>query len=100
MPTEKQNFLVFERAEQGAPEQFVGFDANGGRITTKDTRVAILPYFCVGAVKATDESAAVQAVIRATRRVGAYAVLPAVFLDFTKEDEDSQVDADLPQLNP
>lgn len=96
----KRNWLVFERDEATGETVATATGtatkmAHGGY---RDMSSGLLGYRCIGGVKAKDEEAAVQAAIRATRRIGAYAVIEATFLDFTKPVED--VDADTPQLNP
>lgn len=94
-------YLVFERAiptgEQ--PGDVRVPDGRGGwqLIARNDDGVALLPYACVGAVRAADEHTACMAVAKATRRLGVYAALPATLIDFapaTGGDEAS------PELNP
>lgn len=96
-----RNWLIFERDE---PTDEAITTATGPAVKMargrgyKDARNPLLGYSCLGAVKALNEEAAVQAVARATRRLGAYAVIPAVFIDFTRPAED--VESETLQLNP
>lgn len=99
--TAMRNFLVFERDEP-TDEKIATATGPAVRMARgrgfKDASVPLLGYSCVGAVKALSEEAAAQGVARATRRLGAYAILPAVFIDFTRAPED--VESETLQLNP
>jgi hypothetical protein len=97
----KTNYLVFERDEPtGETVQTAAGTAHkmAHGQGYRDAGSGLLGYRCIGGVKAKDEEAAVQAVIRATRRIGAYAIVEATFLDFTQPVEG--VDSETPQLNP
>ena len=94
----KTNYLVFERWE---PEEVMppqGYSDKYGRI--KATPAALMPYVAIGAVRASDASTAVQAVIKATRRVGAYAVLEATFIDFAEDAHAGDAIINTPLLGP
>lgn len=98
----RTNYLVFEREEDPSLDVVQARDAMGhpvGPAVPRRGRPALLRYVCIGAVKAKDEEAAVQAVIRATRRIGAYAVIPATFLDFTQPVDEVDEVGTL-ELNP
>jgi hypothetical protein len=96
----RTNYLVFERDEPPA--------STPGPVVQQGNRViqyadqprpyGLLGYRCIGAVAAADAESAVTAAMRSTRRIGAYAVIEATFLDFTKPGD--EVDAEHPALNP
>ena len=95
----RKNYLVFERDQP--PHPGGAWNTEGQPISTpvRQPSVILLGYKCIGAVRAKDPESAVQAVVKATRRVEAYAVLEATFLDFTRDDA-SAVEAETPLLNP
>lgn len=99
-----KNYLVFESTEEMT---FTGggyvTDPRGNIIQRDEGRMIkgpFDPYVCIGAVKAADVDAAAQATVRATRRVSKFAFVEASFVDFTKDEDDTEPDANRPVLNP
>jgi hypothetical protein len=88
------DYLVFECVTQHVSEM----NHQTGAQREYDLRTTLHGYNCIGSVRAKDEMDAVRAVMQVTRRISKYAVLPAVFIDFSPT-----ADADgthRPQLNP
>lgn len=92
------NFLIFEAATPPAPAMRHDLPGGPRQWGPSPEDPAIVPYTCIGGVRATDENAACRAVIGVTRRVGKYAVIPAVFIDFGEGL--MEPNAKRPQLNP
>lgn len=80
MPPRLRTFLVFESAQQvhqAAPDaHYESMGEVPPRLTT------LIPYNCIGAIRAENEQAAVQAAMVATRRIGKYAVVEADVIKF------------------
>lgn len=96
MPRGKMNtYLVFECVgnTSGAPDSH--YHAMGQSVPTRD----LMPYNCVGAVRAEDEMQAVQAVMAYTRRISKYAVVLADVIDF-QPGTDDQAEGRRVELNP
>lgn len=88
------DYLVFQAAPTPGA---IATDASG-RTTQYASPDAIVPYRCVGGVRAPNVEAASRAVVGVTRHVGKYALIEATFVDFasglTIPDDDTL------QLNP
>jgi hypothetical protein len=93
-----RDFLVFERSESyvpgGAPQSHAS-----AMNAMQAGKPYLVPYSCVGAIRAADEAEAVKAVMGATRRIGKYAVVPTTIVDFTFDLED-QAEGRRVELNP
>lgn len=97
-----RNFLVFEAddAYEPPPVNNVTTDYRGNTYVNRSEprRKVLIPYTCVGAVQANDETDAARAIVSATRRIGKYAVIEATFIDFTQDINEPEAEA--PKLNP
>lgn len=88
-PQPMYNWLVFE---QDTPPEY------DPRYAAQIDAPTLLNYQVKGAVRATDATAAATAVVKATRRVGKYAVIQATLIDFTANF--GEAEPNRPQLNP
>lgn len=97
-PAPMCNFLVFEaqEVEEDIPVHEISRGYTPDRKLRYNRIVKNLFNSFPIAVRATDENEAVKAVMATTRRISKYAVIPAVFIDFTQElDSPTSIRAEL-----